>query len=112
MSINIAGYNFKCPIEEHDLENKLGVYVVLDSLYGLGTDVKDDRGFGWNIVDVGMSGEIRSRIENHDRKDCWEKHKSKKVPLEYAMFYDANEDTCKKIEKKIRDKYNPPCGER
>lgn len=27
-----------------------------------------------NLVDVGESSQIRTRVENHDRKECWKQH--------------------------------------
>ena len=97
MSIDISWYEFEGPYEyTEDLNDESGVYVVLDI-----TD--------YNVIDVGQSDEVESRVEYHDRKDCWSRNSSKGVV--YAVLYCDDPDKTE-IEETIRDLYNPPCGDR
>lgn len=100
MTVTIADYKFSGPYKSSSmLTSEPGVYVVLcrknTKLY---------------VIDVGESDNIQDRVRNHDRKDCWEKNC--KGTLEYAGLKETNEKKRRTIEKTIRDKYNPPCGER
>ena len=40
------------------------------------------------IIGVGESAEVRNRVENHDRNDCWERNRES--PLVYAVYYTPN----------------------
>ena len=63
MSTTIGGYNFDDPYTSTDkLEDMSGIYAILCC-----------RDKICNIIDVGESASVRSRIESHDRKDCWKK---------------------------------------
>lgn len=90
----IAGHNFKAPLKYSQLKHDSGVYAVLDS--------------GNRVVDVGESHDVKARIDDHDRKSCWrrEGHKGN-----FAVHY-ASSSRRKSIEKKVRQKRKPPCGQR
>lgn len=65
MSINIGGYNFEGPFNNSDsLRSQSGVYVILGSNAGNGN---------WNVVDVGESEDVKTRVASHDRADCWKR---------------------------------------
>jgi hypothetical protein len=101
MSIRIGNYTFDGPFLSIDsIEDRAGVYAVLCK--------KDDK---YTVVDVGESAEVKTRLANHDRKDCWEENCT--GTLYYAVYYTPNlqQSERKEIEKEIRDQYNPPCGE-
>ena len=100
MTITIGKYTFEGPYTSTDpLEDKSGVYAIHCK--------KDDE---YYLKDVGESAKVKERVENHDRKDCWEKNCT--GTLTYAVKYTPNlqQEGRKKIEKEIRDQYNPPCG--
>ena len=100
MSIRISGYDFEGPYASSDtLENRSGVYVV-------GYSIDAGR---WRIIDVGESANIRTRIENHDRKDCWRRHASN--GYQFGVYY-TPEARRMQIEKRIRAECNPPCGKK
>ena len=76
------------------LKNISGVYVVVNP-----TD---------EVIDIGESEAVRSRVENHDRKDCWDRHT--RSPCYYVRYL-SGESARKDEEQKLRGKYQPPCGD-
>lgn len=100
MSIPIGSHNFDGPFTEFgNLLNKSGVYVILG-----GND-----GTNWAVVDVGESGGVWERVVSHEREPCWrgQGHRT----LAAAVHY-ADEATRMKIERDLRNEYDPPCGKR
>jgi len=59
-------------------------------------------------LDIGESGDVRDRVENHDRKPCWKRNCSSTI--KYAAYYISGEKERKKIEQAIRKHYKVPCG--
>jgi len=102
MSITIGNYKFDGPYTDTDnLENKSGVYAILSSDNGK-----------YNVIDIGESSDVRDRVENHDRKECWFRNCSGEI--EIAVLYTPNQQQSGRmqIEQELRKKFNPPCGER
>lgn len=102
MSITIGDdYVFEGPFHDtSSLKNQSGVYVILDKR-------SDDKHY---LLDVGESGDVGDRVENHDRKDCW--IKNQKGTLYCAAYY-VNEASRHRIEQDIRQRRPAiPCGER
>ena len=100
MTIIIAGYTFGGPYSSSSvLYSEPGVYVI----YCKTND-------SYSVLDVGESENMNERVKNHDRKDCWEKNC--KDTIVYAEMKEADEDKRRAIEKTIRDKTDPPCGEK
>jgi hypothetical protein len=101
MTTTIGGYNFEGSYTSIDkIEDMSGIYAVLCC-----------RNKICNIIDVGESASVRSRIETHDRKDCWKENCSK--TLKFSVYYTPNlrESGRKEIEQEIRDQYHSiPCG--
>lgn len=98
--VKIADYEFEGYYKDtNSLQDKSGVYVIL--CY---------RNNEYYVTDVGESGEVKTRVENHDRADCWKKNCS--GSRVYAVKYtpNAKQEERKIIEKNIREKYDPPCG--
>lgn len=103
MSINIAGYSFDGPYSSADyLEDRSGVYAIL---------CKKDNG-DYNLVDVGESATVKSRVENHDRKSCWSRNcnSSLSVAVLYTPYLQQSGRV--EIEQKIRVQHDLPCGDR
>lgn len=102
MSIKIDKYDFEGPYSDtNSLEDRSGVYVILD--------YRDDGKH--YVLDVGESAQVRTRVENHDRKDCWDLNREGN--LRFAVHYTPGLQQAGRmaIEQEIRDKYNPPCGQ-
>lgn len=100
MAIPIGKHNFEGPFRDPaTLRDQSGVYAVLG---GNGEN-------SWKIVDIGESEQIRSRVSNHDRADCWNRNRGN--GLAYAAYY-CNERERMRIEQELRAQYKPPCGDR
>ncbi|GAA5335981.1 hypothetical protein YIM730264_20040 [Thermus hydrothermalis] len=104
MSITIVRWTFEGPYplgETWRLQDRSGVYVILD----LHPD-------GYYCLDVGESAQVKTRVETHDRTDCWRRHRG--GALYVAVLYTPNlqQPGRSAIEQEIRRQYNPPCGER
>jgi excinuclease UvrABC nuclease subunit len=100
MAIEIGEYTFEGPFtSEKQLENRSGVYAILC--------LRDSK---YSVIDVGESAAVRSRVESHDRKDCWRRHCA--GTLMFAVYYTPNLQQTGRmdIEQKIRRRYDPPCG--
>ena len=98
MSIDISGHTFKGPFEDsNDLKDQSGVYVILN---------KKSNG-KWGVVDVGESATLKTRVNDHDREECWQKYSN----FHIAALY-VGEVNRESIATQIRQDYNPPCGEK
>lgn len=98
MTIQIGRYNFEGPFNDPtSLRDQSGVYAVLGR-----------SATGWNVVDIGESGGVRSRVTNHDRANCWARNRG--GGLAYAAYY-CDEATRMRIEGELRSQFNPPCGD-
>ena len=62
------------------------------------------------LKDIGESAEVRTRLDTHDRRDCWEEKCD--GALTYSVHYTSNLQQAgrKRIEQEVRDQYDPPCG--
>jgi len=102
MSITLAGYEFNGPYSSAGtLKDQSGVYAILAA-------TTSNR---YKVLDVGESHEVKTRVENHDRKDCWNRN-SNPGGLSYAVRYTPGLQQAgrREIEKAVREKYTPPCG--
>jgi len=103
MGISISGYSFEGPYTGTDyLKHEQGVYVILDKR-------RDGK---WYILDVGESEDVKDRVENHDRKDCWERNRQGElgVAVLYTPGWTASQRRA--VESKIREAFSPACGVR
>lgn len=101
MPISIEGETFEGPYRfPSTLDDKPGVYVIATET------VKDS----WKLLDVGQSDTVKTRVENHDRVDCWNRYK--KGDLGYCVKYEPNQERRDALEKKIRTNQDLPCGDR
>ena len=102
MAITIGRYTFDGPYTDiGDLMDRSGVYAI-----------HDWRTTGYHLVDVGESAQVRTRVENHDRKLCW--NGNRQGTLTVSALYTPNLQQAGRmfIEQEIRKQFNPPCGER
>ena len=93
-------YDFEGPYTSIDrLRSQSGVYVIT-------TKVPDGT---HNIIDVGESANIRNRVSNHDRLSEWSRFNKSDI---YASVYYCDEANRMAIERAVRERFAPPCGDR
>ena len=100
MTMKIGNHNFEGPYTStNHLANASGVYVILCQNNG-----------NYNTIDVGESGDIKDRIEHHERGPCWKRNCNS--TLSAAVLYTPNmtADQRRGIESAIRKSFNFPCG--
>ena len=98
MTIQIEGYAFSGPYY-HTRKFRQDfpcVYLLLNALS--------------QVVDVGETGSINSRIINHERKMCWLRHGCGETGL--YVYVSSDENFRLLLERLIRLKYRPLCGEK
>ena len=96
MSVSILDRPFEGPFADtFSLKNLPGVYVILGN----------NGGDNWTVVDVGESGDVRRRVENHNRKRDWQGQKLATIAVA-ALYTRGNR---KGLEQKIRNFYKPLC---
>lgn len=96
--MQIEGYIFSGPYyHTKTFTRDFGcVYVLINSLN--------------RVVDVGQTSSINSRIINHERKTCWIRNGCGNTGL---YIYISNDENFRLLlERLIRAKYNPLCGDR
>ena len=99
MSIKLGKYAFTGPIASiDDLKDSSGVYAVICNV--------DSEYF---LLDVGESSKLRTRIENHDKKECLTKNCNGqlKIYVHYTLFLKQKERLL--IENELRDLFQPAC---
>ncbi len=103
MSIQIGTYHFDGPFSSPGrIADRAGVYAVLD---------RHASGKSY-VLDVGESATVRTRLETHDRADCW--RRNAQGTIQYAVLYTpgSNQSKRKRIEDELRQQYSPTCGVR
>jgi len=103
MTLKVLDYEFEGPfLTKEYIREEAGVYLV--------TKGEDD---DYEIIDVGISENLKERIANHDRKDCW--HEKAKLPKLWVRYTPTDESGAyrRHIELEIREAYPKiRCGER
>ena len=102
MGFSRWGYDFEGAWSDPNyLESRSGVYVIWCK-----------SGDTWKVLDVGESHDVKERVQNHDRANCWQRNCN--GTLYYSVTYTPHlqQTGRKEIEQKIRQIENPPCGER
>jgi hypothetical protein len=102
MAISVGNYSFEGPYAStNSLENKSGVYLILCHFNSK-----------YYLIDVGESATVKTRIENHDRSNCWQKNCKGKLII--AVHYTPNKQKAGRIqiEQELRQRYNAKCGNR
>ncbi|MCD6115349.1 GIY-YIG nuclease family protein [bacterium] len=95
----ISGYSFEGPyVVGKKVINRAAIYVILDS-----SNV---------VVDVGQSGQMGTRLLNHERKPCWDRHGGKWFAVKWMPSDRYSREDRERIEHEIRLKEKPFCGER
>lgn len=96
--MKIEGYTFSGPYyHTKSFKRDFGcVYVLLNNLN--------------QVVDVGETSSVNSRMINHERKMCWIKHGCGNTGV---YVYISNDENFRLLlERLIRTKYSPLCGDK
>ncbi|MFA6136103.1 MAG: hypothetical protein WC705_01985 [Candidatus Paceibacterota bacterium] len=98
MPIKIEGFQFWGPYyHSRRFDKSFGcVYVILNNRN--------------QVVDVGETNDVNSRLLNHERKMCWYRNGVGETGLYIYISNDQNFRLL--LEKLIRNKYHPLCGDR
>jgi hypothetical protein len=99
MAIRLGKYSFSGPIESIDnIHDRSGIYAIVCNV--------DNENF---LLDVGESSKLRTRIENHDKKDCWIKNCNGqlKIFVHYTLFLKQSGRII--IEQELRELFQPNC---
>jgi hypothetical protein len=100
LSFSRWGYDFDgAYADPQDLKPQAGVYIVWC-----------DSGEAWEALDLGESEDVRSRLVNHERGNCW--RENCKGTLRYAAAYTpgVSEEGRRRIEEYLRQIEKPLCG--
>jgi len=100
--INIAGYQFEGPYTNTDsFKDNAGIYAIL---------TRGQTTVPWMVVDIGESDQVKSRIANHDRKNCW--NRNNQGMLTGAVLYTPGWTATQRrsLEASLREQYTPTCG--
>lgn len=102
MSIIVGRYTFEGPYTDtSSLADRSGVYAI--HCY---------RDGGYYLVDAGESANVKSRVDIHDRKQCWAMNCSGTLTVSVLYTPNAGQAQRRLIEQELRVKYGPPCGSR
>jgi hypothetical protein len=99
MAIKLGKYSFTGPVASIDkIKDWSGVFAIVCQVYS-----------EFFLIDVGESSRLRSRIENHDKKDCWTKNCNGKLTIyvHYTTFLKQKRRLL--IEQELRDLFHPDC---
>ena len=102
MSFERWGYEFDGLYSKpDDLQGASGVYVIW-------CEAPDDL----SVLDVGQSGNVKERIQDHERSECWFRHCSG-GHVRYSATYTHNLPEGRRIrmEQLIRQLTKPACSE-
>lgn len=100
MTIKIGNYVFDGPYSDPSaLKDQSGVYAVL---------TRRAANDNFTVIDIGEAGWVNTRLGAHDRQDQWLACRQASG-LAFAALY-CDEPTRMRIERELRNMYNPACG--
>ena len=100
MSITIGRYQFEGPYDNTGpLRDRGGVYAIL--CRGNSTH---------HVTDIGESATVKTRIEHHDRRQCWIGNCRSSLLVAVLYTLGLQQPGRQAIEQELRTQYNPPCG--
>ena len=100
MAIGVGNHSFEGPYTNTSaLQNRPGVYAIHCYFNN-----------AYYLMDIGESSNVKERVENHDRKDCWNRNCKGTLTVSVLYTLSSTEEGRRIIEKEIRNQYNPPCG--
>jgi hypothetical protein len=99
MAINLGKYSFNGPIASIDkLKDRSGIYAIV-------CKVESE----FFLIDVGESSKLRTRIENHDNKDCWTKNCKGQLTIFVHYTLCLKQPGRIHIEQELRELFHPDC---
>lgn len=94
------------------IPDNAGIYMILSGKPNKGGDYPPNL---YKLLDIGQAGGIKTRLDDHNRTDCWESKKPKDhtIVFKYALMPTKTFDRSDRlsVECCIRSKTDPPCGE-
>lgn len=99
-TIDFAGLPFEGPLSSSALPDCEGIYAVIGA----------EDGPRCPVLDIGESENIRERVQNHDRVACW----VSQGRYAFAVYRMPGSSKARRmsLESELRDRFNPPCGQR
>jgi hypothetical protein len=99
--MTVGRYQFaRVPLSQADFSDTSAVYVILC-----------DSGESSRVIDVGETGELGTRIDNHERRDCWARScQNGTLWVGVYPMRGQTRATRLAVEAELRQQYNPPCG--
>lgn len=102
MGFKAWGHDFDGAYDSPDhLQSRSGVYVIWCK-----------SGDSWTVLDVGETADVKERVSQHDRANCWSRNCSGTIYYSATYTPNLHQAGRMEIEKMIRNSTNPPCGER
>lgn len=105
-NLTISGLPFQCvKLSEADFSDVAAIYLILC--------VAQDG--NWKVIDVGQSGQVGTRIDVHDRQECWKRNCPNNniwVCIYKTPTSSYTKEQREALEGKLRDAYKPVCGKR
>ena len=99
MAIQIDQWNFDGPFTTTaPVQNRSGVYAILTRPPGA---------HSYRVVDAGESGDLRQRLDTHDRAECWRRNNAGELAV--ATLY-CDEPSRMTVETRLRQTFSPVCG--
>jgi hypothetical protein len=97
MAIKLGKHSFTGPITLSDkIRDKSGVYAIV-------CNVESE----YFLIDVGESAKLHTRIENHDKKDCWIKKSNGQLRIDVHYTPFLKQLVSIHIEQELRELYHP-----
>jgi hypothetical protein len=94
------GFQFEGAFSSSDnLKSVSGVYVIWCK-----------EGDNWKVLDVGEADDVKGRVSNHDRADCWKRNCFGTIYYSATYTPGLTEEQRRQIEQRIRSLTDPPCG--
>lgn len=100
MSIKLGKYSFTGPVKSIDkIKDRAGIYAIVCYI--------DNEYF---LIDVGESSKLRTRIENHNKQDCWAEHCNRQLMIfvHYTPF--VKQSGRIHIEQELSELFHPDCA--
>lgn len=99
--VSLGRHQFTVFSNTADLQDRSGIYAILD---------EPRYGGNYKVLDIGESATVKTRVENHDRQNCW--MRNQQGILRYAVLYTLHSQQRgrKEIEQELRALYRPVCG--
>ena len=100
MSFSRWGFDFDGTCTDlQELKAEAGVYVVWC-----------ESGDVWQVLDVGEAEDVRSRLTNHERENCWREKCQGTIRFSATYTPGVSQEGRRRIEEHLRQAETPLCG--